>query len=188
MDGASQAFAEVFDQHYRGVCRYVAARADPDLVEDVAAETFLVAWRRQDELPREPRAWLLGTAARCLANHRRTQHRAARLGEKVAALATPVSPTVEQALEQTEQGRALIAALASLREPEREVLLLHHWDGLAAREIAAVLGCSRVVARARLHRASRRLQDALTLELSGGAPAGQVPELNPTTWASERTT
>src|SRR5215216_1732042 len=72
MDRDAQSFAALFQAHYRAVCQYIAARAEPDVVEDVAADTFTVAWRRRDELPDEPRAWLLGTAARCLANHRRS--------------------------------------------------------------------------------------------------------------------
>jgi RNA polymerase sigma factor (sigma-70 family) len=165
MDRDAEAFAALFEAHYGAVCRYVAARGEPDLVEDVAAETFLVAWRRRHEVPGHARAWLLSTAAKCLANQRRARLRSARLGQRVAALQPGISPSVEEALTRSDQGRALLAALSSLRDEDRELLMLHHWDGLAAREIAAVAGCSRVVARSRLHRAGRRLRAALEREL-----------------------
>jgi RNA polymerase sigma factor (sigma-70 family) len=181
MDRDSQWFAALFHAHYGAVCRYVAARAERDAVEDVAADTFMVAWRRRDELPDEPQPWLLGTAARCLANHRRSAMRRARVGERLGDLPAPVSPSVEEALIRAEQGRALFAALTSLRDGDRELLLLHHWDGLAARDIAAVLGCSRVVARARLHRAGRRLQEALGAALDADPEPPRAIELEPTT-------
>ena len=137
MDRDSQAFAALFQAHYSAICRYIAARAEADAVEDVAVDTFMVAWRRRDELPDQPRPWLLGTAAKCLANHRRSALRSARVGERLARQPRPVSASVEDALVRAEQGRALFAALTSLRDGDRELLLLHHWDGLAARDIAA---------------------------------------------------
>jgi RNA polymerase sigma-70 factor (ECF subfamily) len=182
MDADSEAFAALFHAHYAAVCRYIAARAEPDVVADIAGETFLVAWRRRSELPAEPRAWVLGTAGKCLANHRRSAMRRQRVQERVAALPAPLSPSVEDALTQAQQGRALLVALTSLGDHDRELLLLHHWDGLAAREIADVLGCSRVVARARLHRAGRRLQEALDSALRAEALCPASIEFKPSTW------
>jgi DNA-directed RNA polymerase specialized sigma24 family protein len=46
-----EAFRALYRAHYGTVCRYLAARVHRPAVEDVAAETFLVAWRRQPELP-----------------------------------------------------------------------------------------------------------------------------------------
>ncbi len=66
-----EAFRTFYRAHYRTVCRYLSVRADRDVVEDVAAETFLVAWRRQADLPDHAVPWLLNTACKCLANQRR---------------------------------------------------------------------------------------------------------------------
>ena len=60
-------------------------------------------------------------------------------------------------------GRRLNAA--ALRETDRELLLLRHWDGLAPREAAAVLGLGPVLVRTRMHRAERRLRTALRAAL-----------------------
>ena len=59
----------------------------------------------------------------------------------------------------------LLSALATLRETDRELLLLRHWDGLAPREAAAVLGLGPVLVRTRMHRAERRLRTALRAAL-----------------------
>ena len=87
-DRDPEAFRALYRAHYSAVCRYLAARADPDVVEDVAAETFLVAWRRQRELPHHLRPWLLNTAAKCLANQRRTRERSTARRSPTAACAT----------------------------------------------------------------------------------------------------
>jgi RNA polymerase sigma-70 factor (ECF subfamily) len=166
-DRDPQAFRELYRRHYAAVCRYLAARTDRAYVEDLAAETFLVAWRRQPELPDEVRPWLLNTAGKCLANHRRSRQRAAALAERLAGLAAPELPGLEPAVARGMRSRALLAAVASLGLRDREVVLLHHWDGLAPREIARVLGVTPVIARARLHRAGRRLERSLAHELAG---------------------
>ena len=57
---------------------YALRRTDnTDDAADVLAETFLVAWRRPDEIPPGPQArlWLYGTARRVLANQRRAERR-----------------------------------------------------------------------------------------------------------------
>jgi RNA polymerase sigma-70 factor (ECF subfamily) len=159
------AFRALYREHYAAVCRYLAARTEIDRVEDVAAETFLVAWRRQAELPAHVRPWLLNTAGKCLANDRRSRERATALADRLAAVAPLRPPGIEQELARDGRRRALLCALAGLRAADREVLLLHHWDGLRPREIAAALDVSPVVARARLHRAGRRLERALAVAL-----------------------
>ena len=45
-------FTRVYEQHHETVRRYVWRR-DPDIVDDVIAETFLIAWRRLDEIPEQ---------------------------------------------------------------------------------------------------------------------------------------
>lgn len=52
----------LYAAHYRVVCCYLAVRTDADTVEDVAAETFLIAWRRSTDLPDHIAPWLLNTA------------------------------------------------------------------------------------------------------------------------------
>lgn len=178
----SEAFRLLYRAHYRPVCRYLAVRADASLVEDVAAETFLVAWRRQREIPPPcVLPWLLNVAAKCLANQRRAQERAEAIRERlVVALGSGGTRAVEEDVRRREQCRALAGALAGLRDGDRELMLLHYWDGLAPRDIARVLELNPVVARARVHRASARvrrmLTDALETELWESSGARTVKE------------
>src|SRR3954453_23562581 len=68
-------FERIYRENFRAVLRFAALRIDPERAKDVAAETFLVAWRRLDDVPAEPRAWLLGVARKVIAGQFRSQTR-----------------------------------------------------------------------------------------------------------------
>ena len=146
-------FARLFDQHYRAVSAYALRRTLAGEADDVVAETFLVAWRRLDEVPAEAKPWLFAVARKVLANQRRAAGRRTALTTRIADGATAAvdGPT----------GTPLLRALATLSETDCEVLLLTAWEGLSTDETARVLGCSRTAAKVRLHRARRRLRRAL---------------------------
>ena len=148
-------YRECADQvHAYALRRTTAAAAD-----DVVNETFLVAWRRLDDVPAAPLPWLLGVARRVLANRRRTESRAAALHERLAgerpAAAVDVDDEVNQRVRQ---------ALAGLGERDRELLMLVAWEGLRVHEAAEALGVRSGTLAVRLHRARKRLADALDAE------------------------
>jgi RNA polymerase sigma-70 factor (ECF subfamily) len=149
------AFERLFRGHQLAVHRYALRRVGERAVDDVVAETFLVAWRRHDEIVGDPLPWLLGVARRVCANHLRASVRQASLGRRLAAESLPFSedaPIADGGLKQ---------ALGRLGERDREVLLLVAWDELSNRDAAKVLGCSTAAFAVRLHRARARLAQAL---------------------------
>jgi RNA polymerase sigma-70 factor (ECF subfamily) len=150
------AFERMFRAHHAAVYRYVLRRVERPAVDDVVGETFLVAWRRYEELAGEPLPWLLGIARRVCANHLRGRARRAALRARLAA--EPARATTADA--RLVDG-AVLAALASLRDEDREAILLIAWDGLDNRQAAKVLGCGVGAFAVRLHRARRRLVRAL---------------------------
>src|SRR4029077_8535527 len=107
-------FDPMFRDHHSAVYRYVLRRVEGPGVEDVVGETFLVAWRRYDELAGDPLPWLLGIARRCCANHVRGRARRAALG---ARLESQVPPSVESGASVGDT--AILSALASLRDADR---------------------------------------------------------------------
>ena len=140
------------------------ARSASD-AQDAAAEVFLTAWRRLDELPGgdAERVWLYATARRVIANQRRSNRRRAALHERLALEAAAV-PSVAPAPDREE---AIVwEALRRLGRRDREVLLLAEWEGLSPAQIGSVLGCLTVTARGRLHRARRRFRSVFE-ELTG---------------------
>jgi len=155
-------FEAVFAANADRIFAYARRRAARPEAEDVVAETFLVAWRRLEELPAEPLPWLIGVARKALANTRRGAGRRAALGDRLRLLADePVEPALEERLTSAQSVRA---ALQSLPAGEREVLELVAWDGLTPTEIAAALGIARATVYVRLHRARQRLAGALEEE------------------------
>lgn len=146
-----QRFEELYAAHVDAIRAYARRRA-PGIADDVAAETFLIAWRRFDQVPRNALPWLYAVARNVLANERRKQHRTA--PAERADVAEPRLPTDPQ----------LTAAFALLADDDREILRLVAWEGLGFGDVAAALGCSRVAARVRFHRAKRRLADLLAEE------------------------
>ncbi|MFC4532979.1 RNA polymerase sigma factor [Sphaerisporangium dianthi] len=162
-------FEAIYDAYYPAIHQYAARRASSsDDTADVIAETFLTAWRRIGDVPEGDRAllWLYGVARRVLANQRRGESRRAVLAERLRdelAADRPVTP-VDLA--------HVRAAFDALPERDREVLALACWEGLTGAQIARVVGGTAVAARARLHRARRRLAALLEKQ----APSTTVME------------
>ena len=80
------------------------------------------------------------------------------LGER---LVESFDPAAFDLLDPTEDTSELARAFAALSESDRELLSLEAWEGLTREEIAVALGTNRATVRLRLHRARRRLRDAL---------------------------
>ena len=153
-----QRFEKVYREQFGRVAAYLAARADRDLASEAISKTFEIAWRRIADVPQEPLPWLLGVARKVLADLRRMQGRQDALVERIAASGPESSGDHAEDL----IGRGdVLAALGRLTELQQEVLLLIAWDGLSQREAAAALGCSRGAVALRLHRARKRLEQAL---------------------------
>jgi RNA polymerase sigma-70 factor, ECF subfamily len=152
-------FERIYREHFRAVLRFAAFRTDPERAKDVAAETFLVAWRRLDDVPTDPRAWLFGVARKVIAGQLRSDARRGALSLRLqSAIARGGSGDFAESLGERDE---VLAAFATLRERDREVLRLVAWDGLAAAEAAEVLGVTRLAFAVRLHRARVRLRRAL---------------------------
>jgi RNA polymerase sigma-70 factor (ECF subfamily) len=156
----------MFATHHDAVRRYVVRRQSGALVDDAVADTFLVAWRRLDEIPDGTLPWLLGVARRVLADQRRAVRRRRSLSERlhVDALADRVTGDWEPPAGLTPQ---LASALVALTEHQREALLLVAWDELSAADAARVAGCTVAAFRVRLHRARQRVADRLGIAHGG---------------------
>jgi RNA polymerase sigma factor (sigma-70 family) len=165
-------FHALFTAHRRHVLAYAMRRTPtPADAEDVAAETFTIAWRKFDAVPAtEPLPWLYGVARRVLANHRRGVGRRERLAAllRVEDVATPMRAGEDR------DGPAF-AALASLSPADQEILRLLAWEELGNQQIAAVLGLTPNAVAIRLHRARARFADALARE----SPKDDLKYLDP---------
>jgi len=160
-----------FDSLYRSsrddVYAYAASLLrDTSAAEEVTATAFERAYRKRSRFDPgrgEPRAWLFGIARNAALDELRRRDRQAELtAEPTDVAGVAVGETVEQ----SERRLALAAALDRLTPPERELVALKFFAGLANSEIATVLGLSESNTGTRLHRAMTKLREACPDELA----------------------
>lgn len=157
----NRAFEEAVEPTLKPLLSYFLRRVTPtEDAADCLSETLVVLWQQRHKLPTveaEVRAWSFGIAKNVLANHRRGQMRQSALGHRLKQelATTSIAPPVE--------GRAgLVAALAQLKEDDRELVMLIAWDGFGVAEAGAHLGLKPEAARARYSRARARLRELLS--------------------------
>ncbi len=177
VDEAEDRFRALFASNSRVLLAYALRRvADPADAADVVAETFLVAWRRVEDVPTgdDARLWLFGVARRVLGNQRRGALRrsnlAGRLRHELSGLVVP-----DQSSDRA-TSHVVRTAMWRLDADERELLWLTSWEGLSPGEIAVVFDRPAGTVRSQLHRARARLRAQLEAvghgddsERSGGA-------------------
>ncbi|GII80799.1 DNA-directed RNA polymerase sigma-70 factor [Sphaerisporangium rufum] len=159
-------FAVLYERYFDPIHRYVAARLGTHIADDVAAETFLVAFRKRpgfDPAIGGVRPWLYGIATKLVAQHHRSETR------RLAAFQrTPVhvadggheDRVTARVTAAHAQGR-LAAEIARLSQGERDVLLLTAIADLSHQEIARTLGIPYGTVGSRLSRARGKLRTAL---------------------------
>jgi RNA polymerase sigma-70 factor, ECF subfamily len=161
-------FAVIYDRYVGEVYRYVAGRLGRDVAEDLAAETFLIAFRKRDRF--DPalgtvRPWLYGIATTLVGQHRREETRRYRALARAGRLALDSVEShddrVADAVTAEQLSRQLAAALAGLGDGDRDVLLLVAISELSHQEVALALDIPYGTVGSRLNRARRALREAL---------------------------
>jgi RNA polymerase sigma-70 factor (ECF subfamily) len=152
-------FTALYDQFNRQVYGYAVTRAGRQTADEIVGDTFLVAWRRFGELPEEPLPWLLGVARNRIRDQARQSARRTSVEQELDP-DTDAHPGADPAELVTDRA-GVLAALATLGADDRELLTLVAWHGLTPAAAAGVIGCSPATYSVRLHRARRRLEQAL---------------------------
>ncbi|MWA05141.1 sigma-70 family RNA polymerase sigma factor [Actinomadura sp. LD22] len=167
-------FTDVHDRYFRDVYRYVAGRLDVHTAEDIAAETFCLAFGKRDRFDPERgslRAWLFGIATNLVAQHRRKEARRYRAMARSAVDAPAAGSHEDRVVTETAAVRMrpqLAKALASLSAGERDVVLLVALAELSYDEVADALGIPQGTVGSRLSRARKKLHDAIRPEAFHG--------------------
>lgn len=150
---------DLFRRHAARVYAYARRHVEDAQCDDVVSETFIVAWRRPEQVPDDPLPWLLVVARNIIANQRRTSRRADQLWfAAVREGWAMTSPAADAGLAERE---LILTALGACTRTEREALLLTAWDGLTPQQAAVVADCSPRAFTVRLHRARGRLRSAV---------------------------
>jgi RNA polymerase sigma factor (sigma-70 family) len=160
-------FGELYSRYFAEIYRYTAGRLGPDAADDLAAETFLVAFRRRttfDPALGGVRPWLYGIATNLVARHHRAESR--RYAALARLVADPAADSEEERIAERltawQARRSLAAALLRLPEGDRDVLLLTALGGLSYAEVAFALSVPEGTVGSRLNRARRKLAAALS--------------------------
>jgi RNA polymerase sigma-70 factor (ECF subfamily) len=157
--------ARLFEEHHGALLRYlIRLTGDGDLAADAAQEAFA---RLVEKPPRDerPRAWLFTVATnvvRAAANSgKRRRQILERSVTRVPAADAPCRPDDE--MERRDRQRAVRAALDTLTEKERTVLLMRE-EGFAHREIAEAVGTTTGSVGTMIARALDKLAERLPLD------------------------
>ena len=177
--GDADAFGDLVTIHQAAAFRvaYVLTRSAVD-AEDAAQEGFVKAYLALDRFRPGARfrPWLLAIVGNEARNRVRSRVRREGLAERALhairgdtarsasaegdhALAVARSPELEALAGETQA--EVRAAMATLREDERQVVACRYLLGLSERETAAALGIPEGTAKSRLRRGLARMREAL---------------------------
>jgi len=160
-------FEAWYHEHRSVVYRFVRFRvATREVAEDVTSEVFMKALRslhRYDAGRASPRTWLLRIARNAVTDHLRSLKRKGSLHvslDRVPDLVSDV-PSQDERVLREERIQTILNGASTLRKPDQEILSLRYGAGLGNQEIADALGISGNAVAVRLHRALKRLKDAV---------------------------
>jgi RNA polymerase sigma factor (sigma-70 family) len=162
-----RAFEPIFDRHFAAVHRYLHRRAGRDLADELAAETFALAFERRASCRGAGSAlpWLYGIATNLLRRRWRAERRQlSAFGRSGVDRGVVYEDEAAGRVDGSSAGARLAAALAAMRPQERDALLLYAIADLSYDEIALALDVPVGTVRTWLHRAREVGQRELAAE------------------------
>lgn len=174
--GDVRAFEMLVVRYRRRIERLIGRLSrDPDLVQDLAQETFLRAWRALPQFRGDSAfyTWLyriaVNTARKALADLRRdpvlTESALAPAGDDDETFRPEVEPstadTPEALLASREIAAAVDAAVERLSDDLRQAVVLREIEGLSYEEIAEIMNCPIGTVRSRIFRAREAIAQRL---------------------------
>jgi RNA polymerase sigma factor (sigma-70 family) len=156
-------FSAIFERHFDVVHRYIQRRVGVDLADDLASETFVVAFdkRAAYDLERpDARPWLLGIATNLVFGHWRAERRQLRAVQRTGCV-LPSEEATENSSPRLFCDADVAAALTRLNVPDRDALLLLVWGDLSYEEIAIAVDAPIGTVRSRIARARQSLRASI---------------------------
>jgi RNA polymerase sigma-70 factor (ECF subfamily) len=164
----AEQFRPIFERHFAAIWSYLRRRVGAGVADELASEVFTIAFsRRARYQPQGDSAlpWLYGISGKLIARYHRRETRRLRAYARAGALPAE-EDDVESLLGKlaaAARGRELAAALADLRQEDRETFLLSALAGLTHSEVAEALAIAEGTVGARLHRTRASLAAALAI-------------------------
>jgi len=159
---AREAFAELYEQHFPKVFRYISYRVNNiQLAEDLTSEVFVKALKGFSNY-RSDRAsfstWIMSIARHTVIDYYRVGAKRKAVSLEQVAGASSEGIAEEETVRKEELYR-LQACLARLAQQEQEIISLKFGAELTNRQIAGMLNISESNVGTILYRAVRKLRD-----------------------------
>ena len=151
-NGHLESFGALYERYHSSmVALAYSMLADRDLAEDAAQEVFAIACRDIGSLKSKERfaAWLAGICR----NVSKQMLRA----NKAKPVAVGDNPAAQKRDDTEDRREAIRRAVWSLREAERELIVMRYFDGFSQGHISEVLDISPQAVNGRLIRAKRKI-------------------------------
>ena len=151
-NGHVESFGALYERYHSPmVALAYSMLADRDLAEDAAQEVFVIACRDIGNLKSKERfaAWLAGIC-------RNISRQMLKAG-KGRGVAPDNEPAVDRRDDTKDRRDAIRRAVWSLRESERELIVMRYFDGFSQVQISEVLDISPQAVNGRLIRAKRKI-------------------------------
>lgn len=161
------AFEPIFDRHFGVVHRYLQRRAGRDLADELAAETFALAFARRASCRASGSVlpWLYGIATNLLHRHRRAERRQLlAYGRSGVDRGIAYEDEAVARADGSSLDARLARALVAMRPRQRDALLLYAIADLSYEEIALALDVPVGTVRTWLHRARLTAQRELAAD------------------------
>ncbi|HEX2189553.1 MAG TPA: sigma-70 family RNA polymerase sigma factor [Longimicrobiaceae bacterium] len=162
--GSPEAFEALVRRHLKAAYAVALAQlGEAADAEDVCQDAFVTALKRIEECrkPDQFGAWLLAIVRNRAHDIRRRRSIREALPLDTALTASG-GPDPQREAERSQLREDLVGAMDGLSETQREVVLLHDFEGWSHREIGEKLGISDGSARVHLFRARKTLRERLS--------------------------
>ena len=150
--GHLESFGALYERYHSSMVALAYSMvADRDLAEDVAQDVFAIACRDIGSLKNKERfaAWLAGICRNVSRQMLRTN--------KGKPVALDDDPAAQNQDDMEDRREVIRRAVWSLREPERELIVMRYFDGFSQGQISEVLDISPQAVNGRLVRAKRKI-------------------------------
>ena len=156
--GDSVAFEQLYERHVNRVYALCLRMvSEQRRAEELTQDTFVKVWEALPSFRFQSGfgTWLHRIAVNTVLADLRSEKRRAQKADHLAAFQSEA----KQAMPETSMD--LEAAIASLPEGAKEVLILHDIEGFRYREIAELAGMAEGTVKSQLHRARKLVREAL---------------------------
>ena len=158
-------FGVLFDRHFATIHRYLERRIGADGADELAGEVFRIAFEQRHRfrpLHESALPWLYGLATNLMLKRWRGERRHLRaLARMAIERGTEALDGTDERIDARSSRTALLDALASLPQRDRDIVVLIAWEELSYEEAAEALEVPVGTVRSRLNRARRTLRELL---------------------------